>query len=211
MRLLDAGSDVQIEIHIDNGVTNIEKRTTLAEEQLLEDAVMLKPNTLDGKLVGLRSTPELRVDLIWVFEDTVWKIKGAEVDTVKVNGKPYYRVKGNIDGTKDNRREAYREFIGTNMSLYKLPEKANVINVYLRDLSETGFAFTTEEVMDVGEKVLLKFRYYEMETLIRGVIVRVQEQDLGFMYGCKIRSSARDMGQMVAEIQRIKRYEKLNR
>lgn len=187
------------------------KESAVAQNQPLEGEVLLDPCYLDERLIGLSNKDGIEISLSWVVDNVAWKMPDVLISTVKVKGEPYYRVSTLADAVKDNRRGAYREFIGRDMRINRLNKDFEGLSVEVKDISATGFGFLSNKEMEIGEEIALKFQYDELSELLHGKIVRVQENGRDFIYGCQLREEGKDMGRIMAQLQRNKQNEKMNR
>ena len=211
MRLQEVPAGVKIEIHINAKGAHAMKESAVAENQPLEGEVLLDPCYLDDKLIGLSNKDGIEISLSWVVDNLAWKLQDVQISTVKVKGEPYYRISTQIEAVKDNRRGAYREFIGLDMRINRLNHDFEALTVHLKDISATGFGFLTNKEIEIGENIALKFQYEELSELLHGKVVRIQENGRDFIYGCSITNEGKDLGRIMAQIQRNKQNDKMNK
>ena len=211
MRLQEVPAGVKIEIHINAKGAHAMKESAVAENQPLEGEVLLDPCYLDDKLIGLSNKDGIEISLSWVVDNLAWKLQDVQISTVKVKGEPYYRISTQIEAVKDNRRGAYREFIGLDMRINRLNHDFEALTVHLKDISATGFGFLTNKEIEIGENIALKFQYEELSELLHGKVVRIQENGRDFIYGCSITDEGKDLGRIMAQIQRHKQNDKMNK
>jgi len=211
MRLQEVPAGVKIEIHINAKGAHAMKESAVAENQPLEEEVLLEPCYLDDRLIGLSNKDGIEISLSWVVDNLAWKLADVQVSTVKVKGEPYYRISTQSEAVKDNRRGAYREFIGQDMRINRLDHDFEALSVELKDISATGFGFLTNKEIEIGENIALKFQYYELNELLHGKVVRVQESGRDIIYGCSITDEGKDLGRIMAQIQRNKQNDKMNK
>lgn len=212
MRLQEVPAGVKVEIHIDAKGAHAMKESSVAENQPLEGEVLLDPCYLDDRLIGLSNKDGIDIALSWVVDNVAWKLNDVQITTVKVKGDPYYRVSTQAEAAKDNRRGAYREFIGRDMRINRLNHDFEALTVELKDISATGFGIVTDKEIEIGESLALKFQYDELSELLHGKVVRIQENGgRDFIYGCSITDEGKDLGRIMAQVQRHKQNEKMNR
>lgn len=211
MRLQEVPAGVKVEIHINAKGAHAMKESAVAENQPLDGEVLLEPCYLDNRLIGLSNKEGIEISLSWVDNNLAWKLTDVTISTVKVKGDPYYRISTQTEAEKDNRRGAYREFIGREMRINRLNKDFEGLSVEVKDISATGFGFVTKTEMEIGEEIALKFQYDQLSELLHGTIVRVQENGRDYIYGCKLRDDGKDMGRVMAQLQRNKQNEKMNR
>lgn len=211
MRLQEVPAGVKVEIHINAKGTHAMKESAVAENQPLEGEVLLDPCYLDDRLIGLSNKEGIEISICWVVDNVAWKLADVQISTVKVKGEPYYRVSTQSEAVKDNRRGAYREFIGRDMRINRLNHDFEALTVELKDISATGFGIVTDKEIEIGETLALKFQYEELSELLHGKVVRIQENGRDFIYGCSITDEGKDLGRIMAQVQRHKQNEKMNR
>ena len=211
MRLQEVPAGVKVEIHINAKGAHAMKESAVAENQPLEGEVLLEPCYLDDRLIGLSNKEGIEISLSWVDNNLAWKLTDVIISTVKVKGDPYYRISTQTEAMRDNRRGAYREFIGREMRVNRLNKDFEGLTVEVKDVSATGFGFLSRTEMEIGEEIALKFQYDELSELLHGTIVRVQENGRDYTYGCKLRDDGKDMGRVMAQLQRNKQKEKMTR
>lgn len=211
MRLQEVPAGTKVEIHINSKGAHAMKESAIAENQPLDNEILLEACYLDNRLIGLSNKEGIDISLSWVVDNLAWKLLDAQISTVKVKGEPYYRVAALGEAIRDNRRGAYREFIGRDVRINRLNRDFEGLTVELKDISATGFGILTNVEMDVGEELAMKFQYDEMSELLHGTIVRVQEVGArDKVYGCKLRDDGKDMGKIMAQLQRNKQKEKMS-
>lgn len=210
MKLQEIPAGVKVEIHINAKGVHAMKESAIAQTQPLENEVLLDPCYLDDRLIGLSNKEGIEITLSWVVDNVAWKLQDIQISTVKVKGNPYYRVAALNDAVKDNRRGAYREYIGRDMRINRLNKDFEGLSVEVKDISATGFGFLSNKEMEIGEDVALKFQYEEISELLHGKIVRIQESGRDFIYGCQLKDEGKDMGRIMAQLQRNKQHEKMN-
>lgn len=210
MRLQEVPAGIKVEIHIKTTNAHAMKESAVAENQPLEGEVLLDPCYLDDRLIGLSNKDGIEFSLSWVVDNLAWKLTDVQITTVKVKGDPYYRVTTQEEAARDNRRGAFREFIGRDMRINRLNHDFEALTVELKDISATGFGFVTNKEIEIGENIALKFQYEELNELLRGKVVRIQENGRDFIYGCSITDEGKDLGRVMAQIQRHKQHEKMS-
>lgn len=211
MRLQEVPAGTKVEIHINSKGAHAMKESAIAENQPLDNEILLEACYLDNRLIGLSNKEGIAISLSWVVDNLAWKLLDAQISTVKVKGEPYYRVAALGEAVRDNRRGAYREFIGRDVRINRLNRDFEGLTVELKDISATGFGILTNTEMDVGEELAMKFQYNELNELLHGTIVRVQEISArDKIYGCKLRDDGKDMGKIMAQLQRNKQKEKMS-
>ena len=118
----------------------------------------------------------------------IWR--GVKVDTLPLGTRVFYRVsETNIESEPYNRRGAYRLPIDETLLLgvYKngILEEQSVL---VKDISESGFAFITNNQFKTGDRVRLSYRPEDETFDMNAYIIRsMYNSDTGkYSYGCKM-------------------------
>ena len=211
MRITKISADTIIKIMISYQGVTIEKETFPAEEQAMEDALLIYPLYDGTRIIGIKNKGDISIKISWTQDNAVWEIKNPIIDTVLYKRKYFYRIMDTEEAIQINRRGAYREFLGTMMKISSPNNQFEPINIYVKDISETGFSFITDKDFKVKEILVLRLFYFSTNEILPAIIVRRQENENDFTYGCRFIRINKDMGQIMAKIQREKRFELLNK
>lgn len=151
-----------------------------------DNFILTKPVMSKGKVVGLGGE-NVSVGLTYLRNEKspmVWK--GVACSIVKVKGRILYRVVASGEGFEMNRRGNFRLFIGLE-GIAQVGQNRRALNVILKDISETGFAFVVENEIQNAEKapVRLVFKDFDRSYNLMGYIVRIEKvQEDKIVYGC---------------------------
>ncbi|MBO5242029.1 MAG: PilZ domain-containing protein [Lachnospiraceae bacterium] len=106
------------------------------------------------------------------------------------------------EGRKINRRKNFR--VGISIMGSMLRGTDSPINVYIRDVSASGFSITTERVLGIGEEITVRYTDMGIKLSLTGTIVRkVENQEDGKnIYGCKLLRESEGIAQYVQQKQR---------
>ena len=209
MRLTDMemAHSVELEILHDG------KKTTLltSVEGMIKDSVLLTPIHLDGKIVGF--PPKFIVNLLYPEEGFVYCWSNVVVKAVRYRNHIYHSVELSGPAIQLNRRGAYRVYIGENRTLYyrTLPG-TRLFEVFIRDLSETGMCYMSEEEFEVGRTVQLKLKLPGGQTLnLRAKILWKREtpnRSTTYLYGCKFIEKSKLLSSYLMNIQQEQQRER---
>lgn len=171
--------------------------------------VVLEQQTMDfsTKVVGLRGR-DLIVDVIYLRKKIlnvadksiqinimlirenkvpiIWKNVTCEI--IKEDEQYFYQITAHGDGYENNRREAFRLFIG-NDGVAQIGINKKSLEVTVKDVSENGFSFITPTNLDmvIGKSVRLVFEDLDITFSLMGIIVRkVKVGENEILYGCKL-------------------------
>lgn len=154
-----------------------------------DNFILTKPVMSKGKVVGLGGEG-VSVGLAYLKNEkkppVVWKGIGCSV--VKVKGRVLYKVVASGAGFEMNRREAFRLFVGID-GIARVGTNRRAMNVILKDISATGFAFVVEHEIENADNaaVRLVFKDFDRSYDLTGFIVRtVKAEEDKYVYGCRM-------------------------
>lgn len=198
---------IELEISIGDNKTAI--LTTL--EQVVASSALLAPLLLNNKLIGF--PPNCIVNLIYTADDKVYIWRNVTVKAVKYTNKIYHSAELVGDAETLNRRGAYRVFIGEEMDISIFTNSGPApMNVFVKDISETGFAFLTPEELDTGRALRLNLKLQNGSILkLSAKTVRKQslEDRAEFLYGCKFSERNSLLASYLMKLQQQRQKEKL--
>ena len=174
---------VEIEVELNN------QKTTLISsvEDIVGDKPLLTPIKHNEKVIGFPK--ESSVSLYYIEDGRVYRWSHISIQVVKYNNQVYHSVSIVGDAEMLNRRGAYRVYVGERMPLTSFTANGpKRIQVLVKDISESGLAFLSEEEFSVGRTIRLQLELNEQHTLqLTAQIVRVQELEdrKENLYGCK--------------------------
>lgn len=160
---------------------------TIARKQD-SDGIICDAIRLNGKVVSI-SSPNISVELMYIRKNkspVVWK--GVACDNITLESKIFYKIRSKDEGAEKNRREAFRLFLGC-QGVAQVGTNKKAINVTVKDVSETGFSFITNQDMESVEGTPVRLVFYDMENQfsLMGLVVRkVSIDEESYIYGCKL-------------------------
>ena len=169
-----------------------------------DNFILTKPVMSKGKVVGLGGEG-VSVSITYTRNEKspmFWK--GVGCSAVKVKGRILYKVIASGAGFEMNRRETFRLFLGLE-GIAQVGENRRAMNVILKDISETGFAFVVEnEILNAdGAPVRLVFKDFERSYNLLGYVVRIEKVDEDkYVYGCNMRMKNQLIGHYINVKQR---------
>ncbi len=205
MKILDLepGSEITIEIGVQG--QKLEFHTHIVEQ--LEGAAVIEPIRIDGKVLSLDSE-NIMINILYNEEDAppmTWSYVALPAAVHK--GETCYKCSVDADGISFNRRGAYRLSVGLKGKA-KIGIKKNIIPVFVRDISETGFSFIDykgkEEIYTfINDPVMLIFDDEDTHISVVGRIVRIiDETEDKKIYACKIELENHEIAKYIAKKQR---------
>lgn len=195
---IPVGAIVELEVKYNGQCVNFQSEVT----DVIENSVLINPIIVDEKTLGFSDSNQ--VNFIYISEDRVFVWDHIEVTLVKYNGTMYHKADLSGEGIPYNRRNSYRMYIGEDMPLHINTSRGSAtINVLVKDVSETGVAFITEEDLSIGRVFRLKLKDNNRLINLSGVIVRREYlEHLGsFLYGCKFNEYNAILGGYIARKQ----------
>lgn len=205
MKILDLepGSEITIEVRVQE--QKLEFHTHIIEQ--LDGVAVIEPIRIDGKIISLGSE-NVTVNILYNEEDSppvAWNYVALPAAVYK--GETCYKCSVEADGISFNRRGAYRLSVGLRGKA-KIGIKKNIIPVFVRDISETGFSFihdkSKEEIYTfINDPVMLIFDDEETHISVVGRIVRIIDtaEDKN-IYACKIELENYEIAKYIAKKQR---------
>lgn len=186
MTFTEAQAGDNLIIQIVFGKQNIDlpsKIVSVRKESLIVDIIYL-----NKKMLNLENE-HIRMNLMLIREGKVpivWKNVTCKI--IKENEQAFYQITAHSEGYENNRREAFRLFLG-NDGVAQVGINKKALEVIVRDVSENGFSFLTsiDVKMAVGEPVRLVFVDLDITFSLMGIVVRkVNVNEKEVLYGCKL-------------------------
>lgn len=149
---------------------------------------------VDGKVLSFKGV-KTNV-MAAVEESTLYQF----TDCMIVYLKGAYVVKCTKEGRKVNRRKSFRVGVSIIGSMYRLG--VDPVNVYVRDISETGFSITTDKELAVNDEICVRYDDLGYKIVLNGKIVRTVEQDGKNVYGLQQTKENAGLNTYIANKQR---------
>ena len=203
---LQISHSVELEISM-NG-----KKTTLLTtvEKIVGPTILLTAIQLNDKIVGF--PPDCTVNFLYVDENHVYCWKHVNVKAIRFEKKIYHSVELFGDAEVLNRRGAFRVFIGETMLLTAFTANGQKnYRVLVKDVSESGMAFYSQEEFDVGRTVRLYLTLNKTNQLqLSCQILRTQSFDdrIDKLYGCKFLEKNERLVKFLMRIQQERQRQK---
>lgn len=206
MKILDLepGSEITIEIGVQG--QKLEFHTHIIEQ--LDGITVIEPIRIDGKVLNLDSE-NVMINILYNEEDAppiTWSYVALPAAVHK--GETCYTCSVDTEGISFNRRGAYRLSVGLKGKA-KIGIKKDIIPIFVRDISETGFSFIIdykekEEIYTfINDPVMLIFDDEETHISVVGRIVRIiDETENKKIYACKIELENHEIAKYIAKKQR---------
>lgn len=104
------------------------------------------------------------------------------------------------EGRKINRRKSFRVGVSIMGSLIRGGDSP--VNVYVRDVSASGFSITTERILEIGEEITVRYTDMGIKLSLTGNVVRTVTEEGKNVYGCKLLRESEGIAQYVQQKQR---------
>lgn len=157
----------------------------------------------EGKVIGF-SSDKIMLDLSYIEneEKPPYMWRNVKIANVKKGNKAYHILAQTADGKRENRRGAYRLYLGAEATL-DIPGHAKNVRVTLKDISSSGFAFVYPEDIPVGTMCRVHCMIDSTRIGLTGNIVRTQNLENGnVVYGCHMDKFSKELEKFIAQKQR---------
>ena len=202
MHITEIPENTQITIIASIDKNYIEFTTRMIE---VKDAGILVEaiKTEDGKPISLVSD-KIQLDVSYVEDEKkppfMWR--NIKSQYVKIGKTTYHLLFQTADGKRENRRGAFRLFVGEHAHLNLLSRPGN-IPVILKDISTTGFAFVYHEDLQTNKYCSVSCVIDNSTLVLSGMIVRKQGMENGnIIYGCQMEKFSKELDKFIAKKQR---------
>ncbi len=183
------GKDLELNHSVELDITINGKKVTFLStvEKIIDQTVLLSPIRSDGKLLGFPST--CTVNLIYPdFVNTyIWY--NVTVRAVKYDQQVYHAVTLEPEASTINRRGTFRVYSGEEMLVTTFTHNGPVpLHVIVRDISESGMSFFSQQTLDIGRTVRLNLTLQNDREIHLGAQIVREKKDgsrFGTLYGCK--------------------------
>lgn len=192
------GASIEIEVRFCGRSMSFNSEVLL----LHNNSIFINPIKVNERTIGFND--KCRINLIVKNEGKVFLWENVEARLVKYSGNIYHRISMQGEGKPYNRREAYRMYIGEDMPVYiNTAAGPHLINVLVKDISETGVGFITKEDLEVDRMIRLKLKDFNNVIVITGAIVRKEYLPHldSYLYGCKFNEKNDKLGKFIARKQ----------
>lgn len=201
------GHSVELEINVSHNSKTFVSNVALLHESM----VFLEPIRHEGKLVGFPAN--YSVNLLYPDQERAFVWKNISVKAVTYKGSVYHAIELIGDAEIINRRAAYRVYIGEQMPVTFFSNAGlKSFDALIRDISETGFSFFSNDSFDIGRTVRLNLPFSSAEHIkLSSQIVRKQssEERNDMLYGCRFSEKNRYLSSYLMSIQQMRQRQKM--
>lgn len=207
---LTAGQTVTLMLNMQGSTMNFD--TKIQEVYPQKKMVLAEPIYRNDKVVTF-NVKNLLIDL-WVQPENAQPVLFKNI-TVALVKKPdnslCYNIMSRMDGKSINRRNGYRCFIGTPITI-QVGANHSTSQAILRNISISGFSIVTGSDVDLKENQVVHTVFQDrIEEVSKnysfqlyGIIVRKEELQNGqVLYGCKLNNSVMGLSGYLSIKQRL--------
>jgi hypothetical protein len=200
MNLDDMAKGVSIEIIVRcNGKTmNFDSEIALVKDNY----VLISGIKVNNQTVGFSDS--CTINFLSKLDNKLFLWENVKVQLVKYDDSIYHKIILHGDGKPFNRREAYRMYLGEDMSIYVNSSTGPAaLSVLVKDISETGVCFISKDELDVSRTFRLRLKDNDTIISLSGIIVRKQELKHieSNLYGCKFNEKNNMLMKFIAKKQ----------
>ncbi len=200
------GQPVKIEVKLPGANGSFDTTVALT----YKDMLLLEPIVSEGRLVGF--PPECFINLIVIFNNICYIWNDINIQTVSYKGHYYSAIELSVPAVPSNRRGNYRVPIGDVMTVVCFTETGpKPVHTYIKDISESGFAFIINSSLDIGRVVRLHLPVTNNEYMqLSAKIVRSapSPRENEFVYGCQFMERSNKLSNWIMTYQRTKQSKK---
>ena len=200
---------MQIEDMSKGGIVDLEVKCNGKTMSFRSEVAFVKKNSLliisikvNDQTVGF--SDNCIINLIYNFEGKLYLWENVLVRLVKLEGVVYHKIDFYGECKPYNRRDSFRMYIGEDMPIYvNTAAGPSALTVLVKDISETGVAFITNEVIDIERTIRLRLKDNNQLINLSGVVVRKEflSNLNSFLYGCRFNEKNDNLGKYIAKKQ----------
>ena len=176
------GDNIEVEVKIQGHTMSFTSQVVM----IIDDILLISPIKSDDQTVGF--SENCVVSVLYNLNGRIYRWKDIDLKLIKYDGLIYHSTVLEGKGQPYNRRNAYRLYLGMEMLLYyNSSQGPAAISVNVKDISELGVSFITNEELELNRRFHLSFRDGTTRLNLEGSIIRMEYmQHLGsYVYGCK--------------------------
>jgi c-di-GMP-binding flagellar brake protein YcgR len=144
---------------------------------ILENGITLEPSLLTN------------ISLMYIVKDGIFTFQSCNFQVMEYNKMRSYAVSCDEDVVKENRRDAYRVFIGEIVKIRITPTSGAKFGTegILKNISANGMGIILKREIKVGSKMSILYNFEGLNIHLLGEVIRAQKVPGRnyFDYGCK--------------------------
>jgi c-di-GMP-binding flagellar brake protein YcgR len=167
-----------------------------------DNSVLIYTIKVEDQTLGF--SEKYLLNFLFKIDGRLYIWENVNVKLVKYDGTIYHKIDIYGQGKPYNRRASYRMYIGEDMPLYvNTATGPSALSVLVKDISNTGVAFITNEEIDVERTFRLKLKDNNSIINLSGIVVRKEfiPHLNSFLYGCKFNEKNNFLGKYIAKKQ----------
>lgn len=195
---ISKGSNMELEIKYNGKTMSFRSNIILVKS----NAVLINTIKVNDQTVGF--SEKCTINFLYNMDEKLYIWENVAVKLVKYEGIVYHRIDMFGHGKPYNRRENFRMYIGEDMPLYvNTAAGPTAIQVLVKDISVSGFAFLTTQEIDLDRIVRLKMKNNNSFHSLSAFIVRKEfiTHLNTYLYGCKFHEKYAFLGKYIAQKQ----------
>lgn len=195
---LQIGTNIEIEVKFDG-------QTIFFQSDIVSikgNSIFINTIMVNDQTIGF--SEQCQLNFLYKSDGKVYIWENISIKLIKYNGVIYHMIDLSWDGKPYNRRDSYRTYIGEDIPIFlNTPTGSLSMTVLLKDISETGAGFITNEVIDLDRTVRLKLKVFNTTLSLSGTIVRKEflPNINATIYGCKFSETNQMLGKYIAKKQ----------
>jgi c-di-GMP-binding flagellar brake protein YcgR len=144
---------------------------------ILENGITLEPSLLKN------------INVMYIVKDGIYTFNSCNLQVMEYNKMRSYAVTCDDDVVKENRREAYRVFIGEIVKIRITPVSGPKIGTegIIKNISVNGMGIILKREFKVGSKISILYTFEGLSIHLLGEVIRARKVPGRnyFDYGCK--------------------------
>jgi hypothetical protein len=192
------GGLMEVEVRCNGKTVNFKSEVA----HIVDTSILIAPIKVNEQTIGFSDS--CQINFLYVHEGKLYLWENATVRLVKYDGAIYHKIDIFGDGKPFNRRDSYRMYVGEDMPVYvNTASGPTAISVLVKDISETGVGFITNEDFDIDRTIRLKLKDNNAIINLSGIIVRKEYlSNLGsYLYGCRFNERNDKLSRYIAKRQ----------
>jgi c-di-GMP-binding flagellar brake protein YcgR len=192
------GGDIELEVRYNGKSMSFNSNVAL----IIEQSILIAGIKVDNKTVGFSN--QCHINFLFKNDGKLYIWENVKVSLIKMNDVIYHKIDLSGEGKQFNRRDTFRMYIGEDMPIYiNTAAGPTAIDVLVKDISETGVGFISNEELDVERTFRLKLKDNGRIYVLSGIIVRkeILSDINSFLYGCRFTEKNNILGKYIAKKQ----------
>lgn len=160
---------------------------------ILENNQVVDPNTLS------------EVEIIYTVKDGIFLFEATSLEISVYQGMRVYLVSSDEDINRQNRREAYRVFIGELVKINITTEDGKKKNIegIVKNISVTGMGIISKHEFEIGTTMSVLYEFEGIYFHLLGEVIRKEKihRYKAYSYGCMFKVPNNNINRVITQIQ----------